>query len=76
MLGNVKEITCSKYVEYYDTNETRCDPRAKFHALRGGGFSSTEIVARAANRFRVSSSDKGDWNPTLSMGFRLAMKAP
>jgi len=74
MLGNVKEITCSKYVEHYDGNETKCDPKAKFHALRGGGYSATALTVRAARRFyiRRNSSEY----PNTSNGFRLAMKAP
>ena len=68
------EITCSKFVKHYDGNETRCDQKANFHAVRGDAYATIDIGVRSAIRhFLKRNSDE---YPSPMNGFRLVMNSP
>lgn len=71
MAGNVREWTCSAYIENYDGNETRCtdnvDTNTKL-VLRGSAWITDPSNSRSANRFDSLSGNYYNY-----VGFRLAV---
>ena len=75
MLGNVKEITCSKYVNHYDGNEIRCDQKANKYAIRDGAYDTTAYGVRSASRNYVIRNPVEHWDMRTHQGFRLVMNS-
>ena len=69
MLGNVKELTCSRYVQIYNGSEKHCAKNLldnTFVAIRGGSWKNHPFRLRAAAREKLIANESNEM-----IGFRL-----